>query len=276
MDQGADDIQQSITATRQDIEETRAAMTEKLELLEERVRETVENAKSTVEDIMENVKGTVDETVGAVKETVGDARSTVEGIVENVKDTMDDTVTMVKQSVDLQYQMDQHPWMMLSGSVLVGYWLGCLGTRGAASSSYSRRHSSTGAEAFSHGGYYPVAADIQSYNQAAATSWTPTSGLWSSTLGQFREEFDMIKGAVIGALMSNLRDMIKESIPRIAPQLEKAINSATTKLGAQPLDDAEPKREDPDHYEEARSASGTKASNPSSASASKRRGQIAL
>src|SRR5437879_4896653 len=139
MDQTPDDIGQSITETHHEMAETRAAMTEKLEVLEKRVRDTVESAKSMGEDMLENVKGTVDETVGAVKETVGDARSAVEGIVENVKDTIDDTVTRVKQSFDLHYQMDHHPWVMLSGSVLAGYLLGGLGTRNTAWS-YRTRH----------------------------------------------------------------------------------------------------------------------------------------
>jgi uncharacterized protein YjbJ (UPF0337 family) len=260
MDQGTDDIQRSISATRRDIEETRASMTEKLELLEERVRETVESAKSTVEDIMENVKGTVDETVGAVKETVGDARSTVEGIVENVKgtvgdarstvegivenvkDTMDDTVTMVKHSFDLQYQVDQHPWAMLGGSVLAGYLLGRLGA--ADKSSYRTRRLWTGAEA-RRSGYFATTENPDADNQPAASSpQTPrAASLWDGALGQFKEEFDMIKGAVIAALMSSVRDMVKESLPRIAPQLGKAIDSATAKLGGQPLTDGEYERQ---------------------------------
>ena len=256
MDQGTDDIQRSISATRRDIEETRASMTEKLELLEERVRETVESAKSTVEDIMENVKGTVDETVGAVKETVGDARSTVEGIVENVKgtvvdarstvegivenvkDTMDDTVTMVKHSFDLQYQVDQHPWVMLGGSVLAGYLLGRLGTGGE--SSYRTRRVWTGAEA-KRSGYFATTVNPDADNQPAASSpQTPRSAsLWDGALGQFKEEFDMIKGAVIATLMSNVREMVKQSWPGIAQQVEKAIDSATAKLGGHPLTNGE-------------------------------------
>jgi ElaB/YqjD/DUF883 family membrane-anchored ribosome-binding protein len=211
-------------------------MTEKLELLEERVRETVESAKSTVEDIVENVKGTVDETVGAVKDTVGEARSTVEGIVENVKDTMDDTVTMVKHSFDLQYQVDRHPWAMLGGSVLAGYLLGSLGA--GSRSSYRTRRVWTGAEA-RRSGYFATTVNPDADAQPATSSQPQarTSRFWESTLGQFSEEIDMIKGAIIAALMSSVRDMVKESLPRIAPQLGKAIDRATEKLGGQPLPD---------------------------------------
>jgi len=130
MDQGTDSLQQNIADTRHDIEETRASMNEKLELLEERVRDTLEETKTAVDDIVENVKGTVEVTVDAVKETVDGAKSTVENIVENVKDTMDDTVTKVKRSFDLRYQVEQHPWLMLGGSVIAGSVLASLLHRG--------------------------------------------------------------------------------------------------------------------------------------------------
>jgi ElaB/YqjD/DUF883 family membrane-anchored ribosome-binding protein len=254
MDQRTDDIQRSIKETRHDIEETRASMTEKLELLEERVRETVESARSTVDDIMDNVKDTVDETVGAVKETVVDAKASVEEFVENVKDTMDDTVTTMKRTFDFQYQVEQRPWLMFGGSIMLGYLLGCLSNRGVAS--YERTYSertygdaatrhAAGAEALQRSGYYAAATSARpSGSYQAAGAQPQSTGLWSGALGQFREEFDIVKSAVIGAVMSNVRDMVRQSMPRMAPQLEKAIDSASAKLGAEPPDGHEQQRHD--------------------------------
>lgn len=254
MDQRADDIQQGIEETRQDIEETRSAMTEKLELLEERVRETVEGAKSTVEDIMENVKGTVGDTVEAVKETVSGAKSTVEDIVENVRGTVDDTVTMVKHTVDLNYQVEQRPWLMFGGSVLVGYLLGGLGSRG----SYTKTAKGSYLDEPAYGtAYYskpeakpesptPYSGDssYRSYDSGKSGYYPPPykTGMTGGVLSQFKEELDIIKGAAVGALMSTLRDMVRQGMPSLAPQLEKAINSATTKLGGQPVDDKSEQR----------------------------------
>lgn len=256
MDQGTDDIQRSIAETRQDIEETRASMTEKLELLEERVRETVETAKSTAEDIMTNVKETVDETVGAVKETVGDARSTVEGIVDNVKETMDDTMTMVKRSFDMEYQVNHHPWTMLGGSVLMGYMLGCWTNRPTSSSSaparhtdYTERHADYTARNrnLEKSGYFATVQGLTPDGQPLGnSSRAQRSGVWSSTLGQFGEEFNIIKGALIGALMGSVRDLVRQSLPNVAPQLEKAIDSATRKMGAKPINGA-PNQHDQSH-----------------------------
>ncbi len=259
MAERTDPIQQSIEEKRHDIEQTRMAMTEKLELLEERVRETVEGAKSTVEDIIENVKETVDETVGTVRETVGGAKSTVEEIVENVRDTMDETVSVVKRSFDLRHQVEQRPWFMFGSSIVVGYMLGNLGGRRhhGPRVSYARENESYVADTTSGTGLYSMTGGPSS--DAHAPGYTheapgyaqrqysqPYSApprrqsMWGGVgLGQFREEFDIVKGAVIAALMSNLRELIKQNMPSIAPQLERAINSATTKLGAQPIDGQE-------------------------------------
>src|SRR5262249_1553793 len=143
-------------------------------------------------------------------------------------------VTMVKRSFDLHYQMDQHPWMMLSGSVLAGYLLGNLGTRSSAKSQYTTRRSWSGAEA-RRSGYFATASTPEAGNPPAPyPAETRRSSLWDGPLNQFKEEFDMVKGALMGVLVGSVRDMVKESLPGLAPQLEKAIDSAATKLGAKP------------------------------------------
>src|SRR5919204_269414 len=95
-----DDAQRLI---RQQIDQTRSSLTEKLETLEQEVRGTVQSAKATVEETIENV------------------RSTVHGTVESVKRTF-----------DVNYQVDRHPWVMMGGSVLAGYAVGCLLTSRSA------------------------------------------------------------------------------------------------------------------------------------------------
>jgi len=223
-------------------------MTEKLELLEERVRETIEDTKSAVEDIVDNVKGTVDETVEAVKGTVDEAKSTVEDIVGNVKGTMDDTVTKVKQSFDLRHQVDQRPWLMLGGSVLVGYMLGGrFGRRSTPQqySSYAPANTSYVSDTTSGSGLYSMPGDAnfdeeQSEQPETTAPSTPHKrGRRGSLFGQFQEEFDVIKSALVGTLMGTVRELIKQNMPSVAPQLAKAINSATSKLGAQPVESTE-------------------------------------
>jgi ElaB/YqjD/DUF883 family membrane-anchored ribosome-binding protein len=248
-----EDLEQSIEETRQDIEDKRASMSEKLELLEERVRDTLEETRSAVEGIVENVKETVDETVGAVKETVEGARSTVDNLVENVKGTMDDTATMVKKSFDLNYQIEQRPWLMVGGAVLVGYFLGSWMYRG---SSYQRGYAEREYSSDDNNTLYtaPISdgasfddleesGDTQKnrdasneYRASMKSASHAKPRPWSNFLGPFQEEWDALKGVALGTLMGTLRTMVRQNMPTVAPKLEQAINSASAKLGAEPID----------------------------------------
>jgi len=251
MDQKTDDLQQNIAETRHDIEETRASMTEKLELLEERVRDTLEETKIAVDDIVENVKGTVDETVDAVKDTVDGAKSTVENIVENVKETMDDTMTRVKQSFDLRYQVEQHPWLMLGGSVVAGSILASFMHRGHENRHYSyyadsRLNNGPEADNTSATGVYTGAGLSSGTGEENATAsqehakYTHSQRQegWGRTLGQFQEEFDIAKGVVTGAIMSTvmgtLQEMIRQNIPSMASHFDKAVHRVAKKWGVEP------------------------------------------
>jgi hypothetical protein len=247
MEHTEDELEQSIEETRQEIEEKRAEISEKLELLEEKFRDTLEETRSTVEGIVENVKETVDDTVDVVKGTVEEAKSTVDNLVENVKGTMDDTATMVKKTFDLNYQVEQRPWLMFGGSIL----LGCMLAKWMSSESSNQR------EFFERGYHYDdddvmSAAPMSSRasrddfedktnvsksrrEETANTSYSK-SGRWSIFTEQFQEEWDALKGVAIGTLMGTLRAMIRQQIPSIAPKLEQAINSASAKLGAEPID----------------------------------------
>jgi ElaB/YqjD/DUF883 family membrane-anchored ribosome-binding protein len=247
MDQRTDDIQQTIEETRHDIEETRASMNEKLELLEERVRDTLEETRTAVGDIVDNVKGTVEDTVGAVKETVDGAKSTVENIVENVKETMDDTVTKVKRSFDLRYQVEQNPWLMVGGSVVVGSIIGSLlnrGDEGRGYYSYSADSMHTGnyvADTTGGTGPYSVSGEEDgTTNQANSVPSYPAQKQrsWGSALGQFQEEFDVVKGvvtsAVMGTVMKTLQEMIRQNLPSMTSQFDEAMNRIGKKWGVKP------------------------------------------
>jgi ElaB/YqjD/DUF883 family membrane-anchored ribosome-binding protein len=214
----ADDRQQDIADTCQDIKDTRSAITEKLEILEERVRETVEGAQSSVEDIVENVKDMVDTTVEAVRQGVEGAQATVEEIVENVKDTVGDTVAMVKRTFDLPYQVDQHPWLMCGGSLLVGYILGSWGG------------DSTSAVASTHDTRLSPASTTAASSSESSARPQPRQGVGSGVLDRFKDEIALIKGAGMEAVISTLRDMVKQALLPATPH----ITNARTKLSAQP------------------------------------------
>ena len=132
---------------------------------------------------------------------------------------------------------------MLSGVVLAGYWLGSLGTRGSPRSDWTP-HVWTETHTGRSGDFSTIPApDTETPPASASQAHTRTSHLWESWLGQFKEEFDLIKSAAMAAVMNTMREMVKQSWPAIAPQVEKAIDSATAKLGAHPLPEGKPEQQ---------------------------------
>ncbi|MFN0130551.1 MAG: hypothetical protein ACKV19_28145 [Verrucomicrobiales bacterium] len=176
-------------------------MTEKLELLGERVRETVEGAQASVEEMVGTVRDTVDTTVAAVKQTVEGAQSSVEEIVENVKGSVGETVDAVQRTFDPHYQMEQHPWLLLGGSLVVGYLLGSGGNGhpAAVSAAYEPRFS-------------PASRPAGPAREASA-SFPPPQGMGGSIQEQFKDEIAMLKSAAVGAVVSTLLAVLKQALP---------------------------------------------------------------
>jgi ElaB/YqjD/DUF883 family membrane-anchored ribosome-binding protein len=217
MDKEPDLIEQPPEVIRQHIEETRSALTEKLQTLEQGVKETVQEAKS------------------AVVETAQTVKETVAGTVETVRDTVHGTVTSVKQTFDLKYQVNEHPWMMLGGSVALGFITGRLvrseddvirGMSHAAQPSpepYQTREPET---------------LVSSRSQDSRTDFNPgrKTGFLGELATKFAPEIDKVKGLAIGAVLGLLRDMVKPSIPEnLVPQVEDVFERVTTKLGGEPV-----------------------------------------
>ncbi len=180
---------------RRQIEETRHSLTDKLEALEEQVRGRVQSAKSTVEE----------------------------------------TIEKVKRTFDVKYQVDQHPWAMTGGSVLVGFVAGTfLSRRLSCHANGQATPPSAGA----------AVANLQlsdghtaGGSSTEAVSAQPAKpGLVAQLRDQFKDEIEQVKALAIGAIMGVLRDVVKESLPpHFAPQIDQVMNSATTKLGGEPV-----------------------------------------
>jgi len=196
-----ENIQQEIADTQREINDTRLAMTEKLELLSERVQETVEGAQASVEGIVETVRDTVDTTVAAVKHTVEGAQASVEGIVENVKGTVGETVATMQRTLDPYRQMEQHPWLMLGGSVVVGYLLGSGGNG----------HTATVDPAYEPK-FSPASRSAGLSRESSAPLPSPQR-MGSSIQEQFKDEIATLKSAAVGAVMSTLLGVLKQALP---------------------------------------------------------------
>jgi ElaB/YqjD/DUF883 family membrane-anchored ribosome-binding protein len=204
--------------------ETRAALAEKLETLEQQVVGTVHSATTAVADTVESVKD-------AVQQTVEMARESVHDTVEAVKDTF-----------DLSRHVREHPWMMVSGSIAAGYVGGCLLPRLAAAA--SDRLPSGGVPSLSslaalsrverNGG---AGQRIGEETPATSTASGPAAhGLLGGLEQRFGPELHKLKGLALGTMLGVVRDMIASAAPpQLGSQLAEIVDSATVKLGGQPI-----------------------------------------
>jgi ElaB/YqjD/DUF883 family membrane-anchored ribosome-binding protein len=195
--------------------ETRASLGEKLEMLEQQVVGTVQSATNAV-------SGTVESVREAVQETVELAKESVHSTVEAVKDTF-----------DLSLHVRRHPWFMMAGSVAVGYLGGCLlnrpDKRALPAAAPTLSTLAERSEVERDGGLR--------HGERAASSVTTTQQNWFGELGQkFESEINRLKGLALGTMLGAVRDIVASSAPpQIGPQLADIIDSATAKLGGQPI-----------------------------------------
>jgi len=189
---------------REQMETTRSQLTEKLEALEEHVADTV---KTTTD--------TVSQTVEVVKETV-----------ENVTEAVQETVHSVGEVFDLRLQTERHPWLVLGGSVTVGYLAAqLLGPSQEKESSWGEPQNTWSA---SHASVPNTGNGYQAQPGAAASG----SGV-KSWLG---EQVGRFEGLAISSLMGVLRDMAAKALPEsVSARMAEEIDNLTRHLGAEPI-----------------------------------------
>src|SRR5260370_3471798 len=170
--------------------------------------------------------------------TVQHARMTVEDTIDSVKSTVSETVDTVKRTFDLEYQIGQHPFIAAGLALLGGAAVGAM-VKGAR---HQRWQAPGGAHMFDCG--RPVPRLRQPDGGATqASNWAPTGSSPESSaeegglLNRFGDEVDKMKGLAIGAAMGIVRDLAKHYIPKtLAAHVDEVLESATRKLGGQPLE----------------------------------------
>lgn len=251
---------------RHDIEDTRTAMTMKLALLEGRVLETVADTQASVEKIMEDVRGTVADVGGIVKDVGGimtDVKATVDAtlvtvdttlvavrqgaastqasvgeIAEQVKGALADSVTAVQRTFNVPLQVQQHPWPMVGGALLVGYLFGRRGGSRTSATGSTRGMPGSAVGLLPHG-----AVEASSPASPVATpvsSARPQPGIVSGVLEQLkdemRHEITTLTRSAIGVAITMLHEMFKPATATVAAHSE----NAQTQPGGPAGDSAEP------------------------------------
>jgi len=220
---------------RDQMQETRTALTEKLEALEQKVVDTVQTTTSTVTGTVQAVKDTVEKTV------------------DTVSGTMQQTVDTVKETFDLRLQVDRHPWMMMLGSIAVGYIGGRLlmqssdmfqgssfGHGYGRGSALTEKMSEAAAPPRRHNGFHgrPDGGSRISEEVARSDEETRSAGeSWlSGLMDNYHEEIDQLKGLAIGAAAAVARDLLTQSIKgEMGKRLSDWMNGLTEKLGGKLL-----------------------------------------
>ena len=202
--------------TRADMDETRASLSEKLETLEQQVVDSVHGATN------------------AVNETV-----------ESVKDAGHDTVATVRETFDLPLQVRRRPWVMVGGSIALGYLGGYLLRRRGSDRPSAKRWSEP---AFPDGpqiahlrngdinGYRSM-EEMPSKKPAQEVSQKPSEpGFLSEVHHQFEAEINKLKGLAIGSVLGVVRDLITQSGPeQMKAKVAEVMDGITAKLGGEPI-----------------------------------------
>ncbi len=171
---------------RQQMTETKSHLSDKLDSLEHQVSDTVQSTGSAVNDTVAAVQKTVDSVTGAVQHA---AQS-------------------VSNALDVRRQLDRHPWLVLGGAVLVGYFASELLAGAAKRTEPSpeaapRRGPSAGNGGNNH--RQPVIAN-------AATSVPLTSAHES---GLKSSSWHLVSGMASGALLGIMQEVVARAVPQV-------------------------------------------------------------
>jgi hypothetical protein len=138
-------------------------------------------------------------------------------IEETIRGTIEDTTTAVKRTVDVRYQVGQHPWMALGVSFLAGYAVGSLG---GGDDERAERTSARRA-GFEHRYYEEQPAERRSSSYASPTRRAASSGLLDQLKEQFGDELEMLKGAAVASVVGLVRDVVRQNMPALHQEMER-------------------------------------------------------
>ena len=140
------------------------------------------------------------------RQDVADASSAIAEKMAILERRVQETVDAVKHRVDFHYQVKQRPWLMVGGSLLVGYTLG-------------RRRGRSGSSTITDTSRVP-----------SARAHSPQS-VASQATSQVQDSVASFKGAALAAITSTLWAMAKQVLLPAARQ----VDAVTAKARPQPV-----------------------------------------
>ena len=178
-------------AIRLEMVETRSQLNEKLESLELNVVETLQSTGTAMTATAESVQETV----------------------ETVSEAVQDAVHSVGQAFDLRRQFERHPWWVLGGAAVLGYF---------ASGAFRSR------AIVSNGVFQPASAAPESWDavvssgEESSTDAKPTVAFSNAESGRGGSPAQQLTDVAFGVLISVLQDIASRATPRIVDMLTGA------------------------------------------------------
>jgi ElaB/YqjD/DUF883 family membrane-anchored ribosome-binding protein len=206
-------------------------MAEEPEVIREQIRETQESLASKLSTLEDKVVNTVTNTTETVSQTVESVKDTVADTIETVKDSVESTVQTVKRTFDLEYQVDQRPWLMMGASFAAGFLTGRMLPTAV------RKAEDFVSEVRSEAPTAPRYTQAESLASAQAVEGNGSTrngheGWLSWVANQFRGELEQAKALAIGALFGLARDWTTQNLPgNLAPHVKEVVDNLATKLG---------------------------------------------
>jgi ElaB/YqjD/DUF883 family membrane-anchored ribosome-binding protein len=195
--------------------QTRSALTEKLQTLETKVL------------------GTLDSAADNVGQTVHEVGSTMRETAETVRVAMRETASSVRDAFDVSRHVENHPWLMLGGSVIAGYVGGVLLDnleQGRMPSLPAPPAPPLRAEQL-----LPEGSEVRERLGAAPPARRRGFGFLRELADAFAPELEKLKAAAVGMALSVLRDKINESVPaQMHENINEMMDRITVKLGGEP------------------------------------------
>ena len=161
-----------------------------------------------------------------IEEIRGSMSDKLHQIEETIRGTIEDTTTAVKRTVDVRYQVGQHPWMALGVSFLAGYAFGSLGGDDDDERPSERR------PGLAHRYYEEQPAERRSSSHMLSTQRAAAPGLLDHIKEQFDDELEMLKGAAVASVIGLVRDVVRQNIPALHQEMER-LRSGSSRPPAQ-------------------------------------------
>ena len=242
------DVEQEVLRLQMD--DTRESLTDKIGRLNEKVTETVESATASVAEATATVMESVHSATSSVSDTVGSVAEAVRGTVDSVRHSVKGTVDSVKGAFDLKSQVEQHPWLMVTGAVAVGYGVQEFFRRPSEGASAARRKdrssfvpNPTFRTSHDWDGQSLTALPEQRHNGTVANGSVQTTSAmkppqpagkgWMSLLSEkLAPELGNLEELVLGTVLGSLRDMLTPHVPQsVQKPLAEILDNVTKKLG---------------------------------------------